>query len=149
MSSLLRLATYPAANVSKARFYSTSSTTPKVSPVRGGIIGFLLGVTTAGSAGYYYLLDEYNSAASALLTSLNELQVSTEKVKNYARRIEMIDRDVAKLKEISATKQQLADLKVDLRKLYDTLNMEHLELKTHVWGLEKDVSSSLKEHQHE
>lgn len=39
-------------------------------------------------------------------------------VKNYARRIEMIDRDVAKLKEISATKQQLADLKVDLRKLY-------------------------------
>jgi hypothetical protein len=39
-------------------------------------------------------------------------------VKDYARRIEQVDRDVAKLKETTATKKQLADLKVDFRKLY-------------------------------
>lgn len=44
------------------------------------IIGFLLGVTAAGSAGYYYLLDEYNSASASLLMSVNELQASTDKV---------------------------------------------------------------------
>ncbi|CAO3693846.1 unnamed protein product [Rhizopus stolonifer] len=143
---MFRLTARSVANASKTRFYSTESNAPRISPIRGSIIGFLLGVTAAGSAGYFYLLDEYNSAASALLTSLHELQASTDKVKDYARRIEVIDRDVTSLKEAAATKKQLADLKVDLRKLYDTLNMEHLELKTHVWGLEKDVSSSLKDH---
>lgn len=39
-------------------------------------------------------------------------------VKDYARRIEAVDRDVAKLKETTATKKQLTDLKVDFRKLY-------------------------------
>ncbi|KAI9274187.1 hypothetical protein BY458DRAFT_507428 [Sporodiniella umbellata] len=146
MNSIFRLANRATVNIPKTRFYSTEPTPSKISPIRGSLIGFLLGVTAAGSAGYYYLLDEYNSAASALLTSLHELQVSTNKVKDYARRIETIDRDVANLKESAATKKQLADLKVDLRKLYDTLNMEQLELKTHVWGLEKDVSSSLKDH---
>jgi hypothetical protein len=44
------------------------------------IIGFLLGVTAAGSAGYYYLLGEYNNASAALLISVQELQASTDKV---------------------------------------------------------------------
>lgn len=39
-------------------------------------------------------------------------------MKDYARRIEAVDRDVAKLKETTATKKQLADMKVDFRKLY-------------------------------
>lgn len=45
------------------------------------VIGFLLGVTAAGSAGYYYLLGEYNNASAALLISVQELQASTDKVK--------------------------------------------------------------------
>lgn len=44
------------------------------------VIGFLLGVTAAGSAGYYYLLGEYNNASAALLLSVQELQASTDKV---------------------------------------------------------------------
>ncbi|CEG69970.1 hypothetical protein RMATCC62417_05953 [Rhizopus microsporus] len=145
MISLLRFTTRTVSNHSNTRFYSTDATgsAPKVGAFRGGIIGFLLGVTAAGSAGYYYLLDEYNSASASLLMSVNELQASTDKVKDYARRIETVDRDIAKLKAMAATKQELTDMKVDLRKLYDTLNMEHLELKTHVWGLEKDLSTTL------
>ncbi|KAI9481037.1 MAG: hypothetical protein EXX96DRAFT_607805 [Benjaminiella poitrasii] len=141
MNSMFRL-TSRITSSQQARLYSSSTTTTKSSTTRNGLIGFLLGVTTAGAAGYYYLLGEYNSASAALLISVQELQASTDKVKDYARRIETIDRDVNKLKESAATKQQLSDLKVDFRKLYDTLNIEHLELKTHVWGLEKDLSSS-------
>jgi uncharacterized protein (UPF0333 family) len=44
------------------------------------VIGFLLGVTAAGSAGYYYLLSEYNNASAALMLSVQELQESTNKV---------------------------------------------------------------------
>lgn len=50
------------------------------------IIGFLLGVTAAGSAGYYYLLGEYNNASAALLLSVQELQASTDKVKRKRER---------------------------------------------------------------
>ncbi|KAG2208868.1 hypothetical protein INT47_011008, partial [Mucor saturninus] len=136
MNSVFRL-TPRLSNMQQTRLYSTANT--KMGAGRGGVIGFLLGVTAAGSAGYYYLLGEYNNASEALLISVQELQASTDKVKDYARRIEAVDRDVAKLKETTATKKQLSDLKVDFRKLYDTLNIEHLELKTHVWGLEKDL----------
>lgn len=48
--------------------------------VFSSVIGFLLGVTAAGSAGYYYLLGEYNNASAALLISVQELQASTDKV---------------------------------------------------------------------
>ncbi|KAI8971417.1 hypothetical protein BDF20DRAFT_884409 [Mycotypha africana] len=139
MNALLRMTTTPS-RAHHLRHYS--SQTAKPSGTRGGIIGFMVGVITAGAAGYYYLMDEYNSASTSLLLSLQELQASTDKVKDYARRIEKLDREVAKLKETTATKQQLADTKVDFRKLYDTLNIEHLELKTHIWGLEKDLQNN-------
>ncbi|KAG0162491.1 hypothetical protein DFQ28_001186 [Apophysomyces sp. BC1034] len=120
------------------RMYTTEVEAPKkVGAVRGGMLGFLLGVTLAGSAGYYYLLEEYNSASGSLLSSVEELQSSTDKIRDYARRIEVVDKDVAKLKDSVATAQQLNELKAEFRKLYDTLNVEHLELKTHVWGLGK------------
>ncbi|KAF7732329.1 hypothetical protein EC973_005225 [Apophysomyces ossiformis] len=125
-----------------ARMYTTEAEAPKkVGAVRGGLVGFLLGVTLAGSAGYYYLLEEYNSASGSLLNSVEELQSSTDKIRDYARRIEVVDKDVAKLKDSVATVQQLNELKAEFRKLYDTLNVEHLELKTHVWGLEKDLNN--------
>ncbi|KAI8976024.1 hypothetical protein BDB01DRAFT_805061 [Pilobolus umbonatus] len=121
------------------RCYSTTSTQPRLTATRGGFIGFLLGVTAAGSAGYYYLLGEYSNASEALLISVQELQESTDKIKNYARRIEGMERELNKLKESMATKHQLNETKTDFKKLYDTLNIEHLELKTHVWGLGKTL----------
>ncbi|KAI7905304.1 uncharacterized protein BX663DRAFT_502410 [Cokeromyces recurvatus] len=142
MNPAFRLTSQISSSCQKRLYSSSANTTTKPSIARSGFIGFLLGVTTASAAGYYYLLGEYNSASASLLISVQELQASTEKVKDYARRIETIDRDVTKLKEMAATKQQLSDLKVDFRKLYDTLNIEHLELKTHVWGLEKDFSNN-------
>jgi hypothetical protein len=45
------------------------------------LLGFLLGVTISGGVGYYYLLEEYNAASATLLSSVQDLQASTEKVK--------------------------------------------------------------------
>jgi len=39
-----------------------------------------VGLTIAGGAGYYYLLDEYHVASNLLLSSVEELQKSTNKV---------------------------------------------------------------------
>ncbi|KAI8341646.1 hypothetical protein BC941DRAFT_414090 [Chlamydoabsidia padenii] len=127
------------------RHYATEVTTEqkKVGAVKGGLIGFLTGVSLAGAIGYYYLLEEYNSASESLMKSVEELQQSTEKVRDYAKRIEAIDKDLTKLKKTAATEKQLDEAKVQLRKLYDTLNIEHLDLKTHVWGLEKDLNTLL------
>lgn len=44
------------------------------------ILGFLIGATVAGGAGYYYLLEEYQTASNLLLGSVEDLQTSTNKV---------------------------------------------------------------------
>jgi predicted nucleic acid-binding Zn-ribbon protein len=43
------------------------------------------------------------------------------------------------LKAKTATVEQLNELKAEVKKVYDGLNIEHLELKSHVWGLEMDL----------
>jgi len=106
---------------------------------RGGLFGILLGATIAGGIGYYYLVDEYQTASSLLLSSVEELQMSTNRVRDYARKIESVDREVRKIREEAATKEEVAQLRVEMKKLYDSLSIEHLELKTHVWGIEQDI----------
>jgi len=43
----------------------------------------LIGATAAGGAGYYYLLEEYQTASNLLLSSVEDLQASTNKVMFY------------------------------------------------------------------
>ncbi|KAF9349164.1 hypothetical protein BGX26_012513 [Mortierella sp. AD094] len=106
---------------------------------RGGILGFLIGATAAGGLGYYYLLEEYQTASSLLLNSVEELQASTNKVRDYAKKIESVEAELKALRAKSATLDQLNEFKADVKKVYDGLNIEHLELKSHVWGLEMDL----------
>lgn len=47
---------------------------------RGGIAGFALGFGAASAYGYYYLLQEYHAASNLILTSVEEMQSSTQKV---------------------------------------------------------------------
>nr|CAG8440326.1 9759_t:CDS:2 [Entrophospora candida] len=124
---------------------STSSTTigqpvqPKrsngVGGFRGGIIGFLLGLTVAGGTGYFYLLEEYKLASSISLDTVEELQKSTDKVRDYAKKIETIESELNALQSVAATTDQIKELRSEYRKLYDNLNIQHLELKAYVWGL--------------
>ncbi|KAF9320391.1 hypothetical protein BKA57DRAFT_467580 [Linnemannia elongata] len=106
---------------------------------RGGILGFLIGATAAGGAGYYYLLEEYQTASNLLLSSVEDLQASTNKVRDYAKKIESVEAELKTLKSKTATVEQLSELKSEVKKVYDGLNIEHLELKSHVWGLEMDL----------
>ncbi|KAG0365584.1 hypothetical protein BC939DRAFT_498715 [Gamsiella multidivaricata] len=106
---------------------------------RGGILGFLLGATVAGGAGYYYLLEEYQTASSLLLSSVEDLHASTNKVRDYAKKIESVEAELKALRTKAATVEQLSELKGEVKKVYDALNIEHLELKSHVWGLEMDL----------
>ncbi|KAG0280559.1 hypothetical protein BGZ96_001520 [Linnemannia gamsii] len=106
---------------------------------RGGILGFLIGATAAGGAGYYYLLEEYQTASNLLLSSVEDLQASTNKVRDYAKKIESVEAELKALKAKTATVEQLTELKSEVKKVYDGLNIEHLELKSHVWGLEMDL----------
>ncbi|KAF9954510.1 hypothetical protein BGZ72_004542 [Mortierella alpina] len=106
---------------------------------RGGILGFLIGATAAGGAGYYYLLEEYQTASNLLLSSVEDLQTSTNKVRDYAKKIESVEAELKSLRAKAATVEQLAELKTEVKKVYDGLNIEHLELKSHVWGLEMDL----------
>ncbi|KAF9917257.1 hypothetical protein BX616_001557 [Lobosporangium transversale] len=144
-SSTLRMA---------SRRYFSSSTVARVEQVastpvvtykrpiggfRGGILGFLLGATAAGGVGYYYLLEEYQTASNLLLNSVEDLQASTNKVRDYAKKIESVEAELKTLRAKTATIEQLNDLKADVKKVYDGLNIEHLELKSHVWGLEMDL----------
>ncbi|KAJ1892740.1 hypothetical protein GGF37_005395 [Kickxella alabastrina] len=110
---------------------------------RGGVVGFLLGVTTAGAFGFVYLIEEYQKATGLVLSSVEELEQSSAKVKQYVKKIEAVERELQKLRETGATTQQVAQLKADWRKQNDVLARDHLELKAHVWEIEQDVDAAL------
>jgi hypothetical protein len=63
------------------RHYATEVPRRPIGGFRGGLFGFILGVTLTGAVGYYYLLDEYHAASSLLLNSVEELQASTNRVR--------------------------------------------------------------------
>ncbi|KAJ1744568.1 hypothetical protein LPJ77_003846 [Coemansia sp. RSA 2523] len=120
---------------------------PKKRPIggfRGGVVGFLLGVTSAGALGFVYLIDEYQKATSLVLGSVAELEKSSLQVKNHVQKIEAVERTLEQLKRNTPTVQQLQQARADWRKQNDILTRDHLELKAHVWELEQDVESVLK-----
>ncbi|KXN88227.1 hypothetical protein AN958_07686 [Leucoagaricus sp. SymC.cos] len=114
--------------------------------VRGGIVGFLLGFSLASSYAAYHLLDEYQRASAALQASVEELKLSTEKastpfqsVSAHVRRIEAVEKDLKALNEASASKEDIARIRAEVKKLYDGLHVEFLDLRAHVWGIQQDL----------
>ncbi|KAJ2620096.1 hypothetical protein H4R22_005335 [Coemansia sp. RSA 1290] len=110
---------------------------------RGGVVGFLLGVTTAGAAGFVYLIEEYHKATGLVLSSVDELEKSSAKVREHVKKIEAVEAQLQKLRQTAATTQQVGQLRADWRKQNDILTRDHLELKAHVWEIEQDVESAL------
>ncbi|TFK52517.1 hypothetical protein OE88DRAFT_1657820, partial [Heliocybe sulcata] len=106
---------------------------------RGGIIGFLFGFSLAASLAAYNLLDEYRQASAALQASVAELQSSTEKVSAHVRRIEAVEKDLKALSQTSANKEEVSKLRTEMKKIYDGLHVEFLDLRSHVWGIQQDV----------
>ncbi|KAH9969480.1 hypothetical protein BC827DRAFT_2281 [Russula dissimulans] len=112
--------------------------------IRGSLIGFLFGFSLASSFAAYRLLDEYKLASATLQASVEELQKSTEKVSAHVRRIEAVEKDLKALSNSSATKDDLSRLRAEVKKLYDGLHIEFLDLRSFVWGLQQDVHSITK-----
>jgi len=108
---------------------------------RGGIIGFMFGFSLAASFAAYHLLDEYKQASAALQTSVEELQRSTDKVSAHIRRIEAVEKDLKALADSSAGKEDISRVRAEVKKLYDGLHVEFLDLRSHVWGIQQDVHS--------
>ncbi|KAF5314835.1 hypothetical protein D9619_007063 [Psilocybe cf. subviscida] len=115
---------------------------PQKKPIggfRGGIVGFLFGFSLASSFAAYHLLEEYQKASAALQASVEELKISTEKVSAHVRRIEAVEKDLKALGETSASKEDIARVRTEVKKLYDGLHVEFLDLRTHVWGIQQDL----------
>ncbi|CCL99259.1 uncharacterized protein FIBRA_01274 [Fibroporia radiculosa] len=110
-----------------------------VGAFRGGVVGFLFGFSLASSLAAYHLLEEYKMASAALQASVEELQMSTAKVSAHVRRIEAVEKDLKALSETSASKEDVSRVRAEMKKLYDGLHVEFLDLRSHVWGIQQDV----------
>ncbi|TKX24539.1 hypothetical protein C1H76_3147 [Elsinoe australis] len=100
LSQLARNASRQSTMSSKpfARNFSVSATrqqTAGAMPVRkpvgafrGGILGFLLGSTLAGSALYYYVIDEYKVSNELLTEDIYTLQSAVQRIETYVRSLE-------------------------------------------------------------
>ncbi|PPQ91697.1 hypothetical protein CVT25_012910 [Psilocybe cyanescens] len=106
---------------------------------RGGVVGFLFGFSLASSLAAYHLLDEYQKASAALQASVEELKISTENVTVHVRRIEAVEKDLKALSDASATKEDISRVRTEVKKLYDGLHIEFLDLRAHVWGIQQDL----------
>ncbi|KAJ8454464.1 hypothetical protein ONZ45_g8565 [Pleurotus djamor] len=136
---------------------ASSPVQPKpIGGFRGGIIGFLFGFSLASSYAAYHLLEEYQRASAALQASVEELKISTEKVgyvshrlgvimkcsskvSSHVRRIEAVEKDLKALTEKTPTKEEISRVRAEMKKLYDGLHVEFLDLRTHVWGMQQDL----------
>ncbi|KAF9814982.1 hypothetical protein IEO21_04832 [Rhodonia placenta] len=108
---------------------------------RGGVVGFLFGFSLASSLAAYHLLEEYKLASAALQASVEELQISTEKVSAHVRRIEAVEKDLKALSETAASKEDVSRVRAEMKRLYDGLHIEFLDLRSYVWGVQQDVHS--------
>ncbi|KIJ11132.1 hypothetical protein PAXINDRAFT_171922 [Paxillus involutus ATCC 200175] len=123
---------------------TVSSPKKPVGGFRGGIIGFLFGFSLASAFASYHLLDEYKGASAALQASVEELHASTEKVSAHVRRIEAVEKDLKALAQTSASKDELSRVRAEVKKLYDGLHIEFLDLRSHVWGMQQDLHAIAK-----
>ncbi|KAI3662606.1 hypothetical protein MP638_000716, partial [Amoeboaphelidium occidentale] len=103
-------------------------------------VGFLLGLSAAGASSFWYLLDEYQRQALTLISSVDSVDRSVEKVKAQLQKVDAVQKELEELKRIAAYKQDIEELRKNLIKSIDVVHMEHLELKSQVSLIEKDLS---------
>jgi len=120
---------------------STSVQKKPLGAFRGGVIGFLLGFSLASSYAAYRLVDEYKQASAILQASVEELQATTIKVSTHLKRIEAVEKDLKALSETTVAKDDFTKLRTEVKKLYDGLHIEILDLRSHVWGVQQDLQA--------
>ncbi|KAE8541867.1 hypothetical protein D1P53_002041 [Cryptococcus gattii VGV] len=102
---------------------------------RGGILGFFFGFAFASSLSIYYLQQETKLATGLLTASIEELQQGTGKT---------VEKELAALKASNALKEDVTKVRGEMKKVYDGLHLELLDLRAHVWGVEQDLQKVVK-----
>ncbi|KAK8864718.1 hypothetical protein IAR55_001972 [Kwoniella newhampshirensis] len=111
---------------------------------RGGILGFLFGFSAASALSIYYLQQETKVASGLLLASVEELQQGTGKITSHLDRLQTVEKELAALKAGSAVKDDVTKVRGEMKKVYDGLHLELLDLRAHVWGVEQDLQKVVK-----
>ncbi|CAN8099364.1 unnamed protein product [Discula destructiva] len=76
---------------SAPRLYAEAAPLPARKPMgafRGGLFGFLLGATLAGTGSYYYILTDYKASNELLQDDIYALQAATQRMSNYLTTLE-------------------------------------------------------------
>lgn len=106
---------------------------------RGGILGFFFGFSAATAFGLYYLQQENKVATGLLLASVEELQQGTGKITSHLDRLQSVEKELANLKAAAAVKEDVNRNREEMKRVYDGLHIELLDLRAHVWGVEQDL----------
>ncbi|KAI8805831.1 hypothetical protein BJ742DRAFT_396364 [Cladochytrium replicatum] len=96
------------------------------------VVGFLVGVTLTTWGGLLSFGENYQRSTASMITSVEELQNSTSKVKRSLGKIEAVEGGLSSLRAIAATEEDLEKLRNELLKAIDEVNVSHLELKAYV-----------------
>lgn len=107
----------------------------RVGAFRGGLVGFTIGLSTASALCYVYLLEEYNNSSNSLLTSIEDLQKTTLKLKDYTLKIDRVQEQLKEWELKIVTKDELKNSKLEVLKLIDDVVIEGLETKTALYEL--------------
>ncbi|KAK4683423.1 hypothetical protein P7C73_g6845, partial [Tremellales sp. Uapishka_1] len=111
---------------------------------RGGILGFFFGFSFASALSIYYLQQESQVASSLLIASVEELQNGTTKITTHLDRLQAVEKELAALKSSTAAKDEVGKVRGEMKKVYDGLHLEMLDLRAHVWGVEQDLQKVVK-----
>lgn len=111
-----------------------------IAGIRAGLLGFLAGLTLVGTYAYLNIFEEYQSATNTLLVSVEELKSTTHKITNQIKRIEQVERDLARIKSTSISEEQLQAHKSQLNKSLDALKLDQLKIRSSLSDLETDFN---------
>ncbi|WVQ81835.1 hypothetical protein IAT38_003962 [Cryptococcus sp. DSM 104549] len=118
---------------------------PVKRPVGGfRILGFFFGFSAASALSIYYLQEETKLATGLLTASIEELQQGTGKITSHLDRLQTVEKELAALKANSSAKEDVTKVRGEMKKVYDGLHLELLDLRAHVWGVEQDLQKVVK-----
>ncbi|ODN83642.1 hypothetical protein L202_01741 [Cryptococcus amylolentus CBS 6039] len=111
---------------------------------RGGILGFFFGFSFASALSIYYLQEETKVATGLLTSSIEQLQQGTGKITTHLDRLQTVEKELAALRANASVKEDVTKVRGEMKKVYDGLHLELLDLRAHVWGVEQDLQNVVK-----
>lgn len=100
----------------------------------------MVGFGVAGALGASYLVTEYQSASSELLTSSESLHVSINNLTSHIQRIDTLEKRIQYLEEHAAYQNDIQNVRSELRKAFEGTNSQMLQVKSDLNGIEGDLT---------